>query len=548
MTDYQNPAQVYQQEYLSISGKLQTLTWHDPSIKPEFDVMPDTDNVKSKARTCANIALAIWSGSNEASERFEALQALCASQNVKMPVSRFGMGPKAKRLIKAQWWERQLHVKARREWEAGKIAAGEVSERRQLYCTDQAVHIWRAMRRRNQEMMQEVFVFNDDGWLSTLGDIAKHSLANPAVRRAEMMTRLRGLEEYAQAAGHGATFLTITCPSKFHANSGKYNGATPKEAQEYLCKVWARIRAQLAREDIEFYGFRVAEPHNDGCPHWHMILFAPPGQLFRIEAVCSQYALAMDGNEPGAQKRRFTRERIKLARGESGYKGGAVAYIAKYISKNIDGKREDGQTIGEVRDRDGNIVADDAITTAERVLAWSSFWGIRQFQQVGGALIGPYRELRRIHWQITASATLELARQHADQGEFGAYLEAVKAIPDLQTKKRCLFEELYDAGDMKGAAQALNQYGEPTIDVIGVMGDGVDIITRRDDWHCMTETMIHAAYETACDEGERIDFWCDLVEVVGLIRLERERVLAEANAPPDGGLKGAECAALDLCQ
>ncbi len=86
------------------------------------------------------------------------------------------------------------------------------------------------------------------------------------------------------------------------------------------------IRAKLKRDNLEVYGlrftvygFRIAEPQHDGTPHWHLLLFMP------------HYAMQTDGNEPGAQQHRFKAIPIDKS------KGSAVGYIAKYISKNIDG-------------------------------------------------------------------------------------------------------------------------------------------------------------------------------------------------------------------
>tara|TARA_R110002073_G_scaffold2938_5_gene19533 strand:- start:102953 stop:104539 length:1587 start_codon:yes stop_codon:yes gene_type:complete len=522
MTAHENITQVA--EWVNLNG--QRMTRHDESQKPKVDVMPDALEYTTRARSLAHSAIVIYNMQGvEADDKKEALIMLCESEGLRFPRSRFGLAPSAKRLFDAQWWVKKLVKKSRREFEARRIADGMVNERRELYCTDWAVMQWRAMRKKNQEFMQEMFVFNDDAWVANLATIAEHSLANPAVRRAEMMTRLAGMEEYAISKNDRATFITITCPSKFHANSSRYKGYTPKQAQEYLCSVWAKIRAKLARMGIEQYGFRVAEPHNDGCPHWHAIIFASPENIAAIERVCLVYALKEDGNERGAIQNRFKKERIKMRRGDDGFKGGAVAYIAKYISKNIDGLKNDGSTIGDVTDRDGNVVADDAIVTAERVLAWASIWGIRQFQQFGGERIGPWRELRRVRDAITSSAVLEIARAAADNGDFCLYLEAAQRVADLKTLKRCDFEVAYDDGDFDAARAGLNQFGEPVIKVVGVIGDGERIVTRRDDWRCMTEAAIHACYDEAADEGDAVEYWSDVVEFLNVLRAAKDAEL-----------------------
>jgi hypothetical protein len=95
--------------------------------------------------------------------------------------------------------------------------------------------------------------------------------------------------------------------------------------------------------------------------------------------VVLKHALKDSPDEPGAKAHRCDFKRIDWS------KGSAAAYIAKYVSKNIDGAH-----VGE--DLEGR----PAIETAKRVEAWATRWSIRQFQQIGGPPVGVWRELRRV--------------------------------------------------------------------------------------------------------------------------------------------------------
>ncbi|WP_322027286.1 replication endonuclease [Burkholderia sp. BCC1977] len=295
------------------------------------------------------------------------------------------------------WWRRQLRKLHIRALEHSNIRLHYVHRRAEPYASDEAVRRRVAQNRRNTRTLESVTVENEDGQQFTLAELAAKGISNKALKRGELFTRLRGLEDLADDAKFRGVMFTLTCPSRFHAvrttngvvePNPTYTDMSPRDGQAYLRKVWQRIRAELKREGIAYFGMRVAEPHHDGCPHWHGLVFAD--KVERFCAVMRKHGLKDSGHEPGAQLHRVRFEMIDRA------KGSAVGYVAKYISKNID-----GHAVGEHRTQDGYVIqADmwdgDEITPSQRVEAWAALWGIRQFQQFGGAPVGVWRELRRV--------------------------------------------------------------------------------------------------------------------------------------------------------
>lgn len=315
-----------------------------------------------------------------------------------------------RRAVDRGWWYRQLVKEYKRRLEHASICLGLTYKTKDAYISREAAIFQRQQNKKNQKLLEETQVINaETGEVVSLAKLASKGMANKALRRGELMTRIRGFEDVATQLNHAAMFWTITAPSKFHSVGGtnkKYNGATPRDAQRYLCNVWAKIRAELKRREIRPYGFRIAEPHSDGCPHWHMLFFVERRHVVQMEEVIKAYALEEDAEEAGAKE-----NRVKLVNIETGNGGSAAGYIAKYISKNIDGHGvgdhktfENGETYVVKNDLLGN----EEITASERVTYWSQVWGIRQFQQIGGSPVGVWRELRRVQEDEIQGAPSEL--------------------------------------------------------------------------------------------------------------------------------------------
>lgn len=353
---------------------------------------------------------------------------------------------------------------------------GIISNFKRAYSSQRSVQQRRIAKIRQKEFLEGSSVQNHQGQKFSLAELAEKTVSNPAIRRAELMTRISGFEHVALASGHSCFFHTLTTPSRMHRklsksgrNNPKFDGTTPREAQNYLRMVWARTRAALARADIKPYGFRISEPHHDGTPHWHFMLFISADKSSEMNRIMQDYALMEDGAEKGALKYRFKSIEIDMN------KGSAAGYIAKYISKSIDGEHLDEDLLGN-----------DAKNAAERIEAWARNHGIRQFQQIGGPSVTVWRELRRCREPLE-NQKAEDARQAADSGNWAAFTFAMGGIgtPRSNAEITPLYEHLKTVDIHSGEilVNLKNKYGEEKQpSVRGVVIDSTPISTRRFAW------------------------------------------------------------------
>ncbi|MEJ8675544.1 replication endonuclease [Chromobacterium amazonense] len=447
----------------------------------------------------------------------EQLERYCARYGVEPPAGKTDAG-RAKRVACSLWWRRALRRANARRSEHLSIQLGLVHRRHGLYASHDAIARRREQKRRNRGLLEALAAINELGQEYTLQQLADLSTSNPIIRRAELMVRIAGFEHIAVGLDYAGEFITVTAPSRFHplhakssARNAKYCGATPIDTRDYLQAVWSRITAAMARIGIKPFGFRVAEPHHDGTPHMHALLFMAQDKVKAFRAIVARYAVREDRQELGLTYALTKAEAMEAARGlrangakgkladiaakignEADFwanpprwvwkgikarvafeaidwkRGTAAGYIAKYIAKNVDGAKHNGDSVGvdfEALDHAGvagpddgaskdQAAATDATVTAVRVDAWASHWGIRQFQQIGGPPVGVWRELRRWDYQAAdAEDVLMHAAIAADTGNWGRFVhlmgghEAKRAEMPLTTARDSLPAE--------------NRYGEP---------------------------------------------------------------------------------------
>lgn len=371
--------------------------------------------------------------------------------------------PALLRMLDERWYLRRLRRAHGRRAEGVAIAGGVVKKGLWPYASQDAVQRRQDQRKRNAAAMETAYAEASDGERVDMVDIVAGSLANPENKRAELMVRIRGCDGYAALQGWACEFWTLTAPSRFHAQrwadlfaepNPNWQGATPRDGQQWLCRVWAQARAAWKRRGLVVAGLRTAEPHHDGTPHWHLIVYGPARDLRFARRLLHVYAMRDNGSEAGARRHRFNAQKAEAGKG-------AAAYAAAYVSKNIDGGGMEGEHDTEAGRR---------ITEAvKRVDAWASHWGIRQFQFFGMPGVGIWRTLRRVEAAgLPASSHIYRAWACADDSDWcGFWISALAGGLKL----------------VKHAAARLTEYGDAAADrVAGVAEGGRRLMLKARDW------------------------------------------------------------------
>ncbi|WP_316992660.1 replication endonuclease [Enterobacter ludwigii] len=403
------------------------------------------------------------------------------------------------RMLCADWWYRKLW-QMRCEWREEQLrAVCLVNKKASPYVSYEAVIHKREQRRKSLEFFQSHELVNADGDTLDMEEVVNASNSNPAHRRNEMMACVKGLELIAEMRSDCAVFYTITCPSRFHAtlNNGrpnpKWTSETVRQSSDYLVETFAAFRKAMHKAGLRWYGVRVAEPHHDGTVHWHLLCFMRKKDRRSITALLRKFAIREDREELGKNTGpRFKSELINPR------KGTPTSYIAKYISKNIDGRG----LAKEVSKETGRSLRD----SAEHVTAWASLHRVQQFRFFGIPGRQAYRELRLLAGQVGRSqgdkkagapvlenVRLDAVLAAADAGCFATYIMKQGGV--LVPRKHHLVRTAYELNDEPSA------YGDHGIRIYGIWSP---IIEGRICTHAIKWKMVRKAVdvqEATADQG-----------------------------------------------
>ncbi|EBF0867824.1 replication endonuclease [Salmonella enterica] len=393
------------------------------------------------------------------------------------------------RLSCADWWNTKLW-RLRRIWREEQLrAACLVSRKKSAYMSRDALTEFREQRRRMKQFLKSHELVNEDGFTIDMADVYYSGNSNPLHRRHEMMANMKGLELIALERGDVAVFVTVTCPSAWHATTEdghpnpKWNGSTIRDSSDYLVyRFFAAVRKKLNRKKLRWYGVRVAEPHHDGTVHWHMMIFTRPEDRETIVNEMRDIAIREDRDELGDDiTPRFKHEIITPD------KGTPTGYIATYIGKNLDKgavKGNDPKTGRPLVDDESGLPMTESV---ERAVGWAGLHGVRQFQFFGIPSRQVWRELRRLACQMARTPdgpqklkdpAMDDVLVAADAGCFASYITKQGGV--LIPRKDYVVRTAYDVADRP------NDYGETGLQIYGIwsphIGEHSRICTHPDNW------------------------------------------------------------------
>lgn len=200
------------------------------------------------------------------------------------------------RLGNAKWWRRSINKLADERREHLAQIGGKLGKRaRQQCCSEATIEVMRTRKEKTTKYLEGKYkvMTKTRGFekptVFSLLDVAKAQEVN---RINELFLDIKALEKIANDRGWGWMFITLTAEPKYHSSpamgKNSYDSAlNARAANNSIAEDWRAIGGALKEQSfkpgVNYFGFRVTEVHDDGCPHWHVLLFFECGVLAVVE-------------------------------------------------------------------------------------------------------------------------------------------------------------------------------------------------------------------------------------------------------------------------
>lgn len=362
-------------------------------------------------------------------------------QKVKAAVSLLGrkipgkeLEGRYRRTCSSKFWRRALRMQIGRAREHFFMRLALIGRGREAYVSDLSVIERQRQSERAQTWMKNTIVVpkaqsssKKKGKSSSkqlcLADIATGN----EERYAKMYTFMKAIDELAVQAKLTQAMLTTTLEPEWHSNPshGKstWNGAAALEAHKSHGSRWQSFQRDLHDLNIKITGLRVAEPHKDGCPHYHTwLIYKQEDESKILETLMRYFPLKLKVRNPvgasadrahdqiydspadvrrGSSRPPYSAKegaQVELSRVDRAISSGssyAMKYVVKsaalvdFIDKGADGVSFDSDASKKAKKQYANLL---------RVDAFRGIWGIRQGQFFGIATcLTLWDELRRLN-------------------------------------------------------------------------------------------------------------------------------------------------------
>ena len=346
---------------------------------------------------------------------------------------------------------RHLRRRASTARQALASVLGTIGYNASSYADSFALSCWKE----RQESAKSYGLSHNLSWTDRAGSTRLVSLfeifeSSRKARFAQLYAQTVALDKVATKRNLIPIFITITLPPQYHPNPKfglPYGGndiedcPLPTDTDKALQHIWKKFRARASVDKIELLGLKVVEPHLDGCPHLHCLLYVKDisevGALDRhLQALRPE---PVDGERIATKLEILDRTRAKPA-----------SYVMKYLIKCLPAYERASELSDGTCDESGDP---DHLAHHCEVRAWASERRLRQFAWLG--LHGLRTAWQRLYQSSEADIedaprSIIEATKALKEGRWSDALEALGAIKsDNKARPRIAYVD------------ARNKYGEP---------------------------------------------------------------------------------------